>query len=49
MLYDPIGIIFPIILQFGLLSHKNCVNKYDWDTELPSNYVLLWNKLIKKT
>ena len=47
MFYDPIGLISPIILQFRLIFHKICTGKYDWDTELPSNFVTLWNELIK--
>ena len=43
MFYDPIGLIPPIILQFRLIIHKVCTCKSDWDTELPSNYVTLWN------
>ena len=48
MFYDPIGLISPIILQFRLIFHKICAGKYNWDTELPSNFVTLWNKLIKE-
>ena len=47
MFYDPIGLISLIILQFRLIFHKICTGKYDWDTELPSNFVTLWNELIK--
>ena len=39
MFYDPIGLISPIILQFKLIFHKLSTGKYDWDTELPSNFV----------
>ena len=48
MFYDPIGLISPIILQFRLIFHEICTSKYDWDTELPSNFVTLWIKLIKE-
>ena len=48
MFYDSIGFISPIILQFRLIFHKICAGKYNWDTELPSNFVTLWNKLIKE-
>ena len=48
MFYDPIGLISPIILQFRLIFLKIWTGKYDWDTELPSNFVTLWNKLIKE-
>ena len=41
MFYDAIGIISPITLQVRLLFYKICVNKYDSDTELPPNCVLL--------
>ena len=27
---------------------KICTGKYNWDTELPSNFVTLWNELIKE-
>ena len=45
--YDPIGLIYPIILQLRLIFHKICAGKYDWDTEPPSKFLPLWNKLIK--
>ena len=48
MFYDPVGLISPIILQFRLIFRKTCTGKYDWDPELPSNFVILWNKLIKE-
>ena len=48
MFYDPIGLISPIILQFRLSFYKICTGKYDWDTDVPSNFVTFWNKLFKE-
>ena len=48
MFYDPIGQISSMILQTRLIFHKICTGKCAWDTELPSNLVNLWNRLIKK-
>ena len=48
MFYDPIGLTSPIILQFRLIFDKICTGKCDWDTELPSNFVTLWNELIEE-
>ena len=31
MLYEQIGLISPIILQFRLIFYKICTGKYDWD------------------
>ena len=48
MFYDPIALISPIISQLRLIFHKFYPGKYDWDTELPLNFVTLRNKLIKE-
>ena len=48
MFYGPIGLISLIVLHFRLIFHKICTGKYDWDAELLSNFVTLWNKLIKE-
>ena len=45
MFYDP---FCPIVSQLRLIFHKICTRKYNWNTELPSNFVTLWNKLIKE-
>ena len=47
MFYDPLRWIAPIILQSKLIFHEICVAKYDWDTEVSHEYILLWNKFIK--
>ena len=48
MFYDPVGLISSIILQFRLIFYKICTGKYDWDTDIPSNFVTFWNKLFKE-
>ena len=41
MFYDPIGLISPIILEFRLFFQEICTCKYNWDTELPLNFVTI--------
>ena len=49
MIYDLIGIISPLILQFTLIFNKTCNNKDDWENELPSNHVLLSSETYQRT
>lgn len=45
-LFDPLGLIGPIIIVAKLTMQLVWVEKIDWDAELPSNILLEWKKFI---
>ena len=44
-LYDPIGVISPIVILFKLFFQKLVGLKCSWDEELPSDLIIEWCKL----
>ena len=46
MFCDPLGLIYPIVLQFRLISQSLCSQKIEWDSPLPLHYAVQWKKLL---
>ena len=40
MFYDPLGLIYPIALQFRLIFQSLCAEKGEWDSPLPLRYAV---------
>ena len=38
--YDPLGLIYPIALQFRLIFQSLCTEKGEWDSPLPLRYAV---------
>ena len=36
--YDPLGLIAPVIVKMKILFQDICVNKFTWDEELPLEF-----------
>ena len=48
-LYDPLGIISPVIITMKCLFQEVCALKeLDWDTPLPANFVQRWEKWVNE-
>ena len=48
-LYDPLGIISPVIITMKCLFQEVCALKeLDWDTSLPANFVQRWEKWVNE-
>ncbi|KAI5715262.1 hypothetical protein M8J77_013351 [Diaphorina citri] len=41
-IYDPLGLLGPLVLWVKLLIRELCILKLDWDTTPPQNIVELW-------
>ena len=40
--YDPLGLISPIVIVMKIIFQKVCLDKSDWDDELPDELKLIW-------
>lgn len=45
-MFDPLGLIAPIIMQFKIYMQKLYALKMDWDSIVPSNEIVEFNKLL---
>lgn len=43
-IFDPLGLLAPVILPAKGLLQEICRLKYSWDEELPDNIIRVWNK-----
>jgi len=43
-IFDPLGILSPVLVQFKILFQKLWLLDLGWDTELPPKIADLWNK-----
>ena len=42
LIYDPFGLIAPVIVKMKILFQDICVNKFTWDEELPLEFYIRW-------
>ena len=45
-IYDPLGLINPIVLTLKLFFQKLCLNKLDWDTPLDGDLLAEWQSIV---
>ena len=46
--YDPLGIICPLILKAKLINQELCILKTDWDDQIPSEILPRWQQWISE-
>ncbi len=46
-LFDPLGIISPVLIDAKILLQELCKLKIDWDEDLPDHVKVLWSKWIE--
>ena len=46
-LYDPLGLLNPIVVQMKTFFQMLCSGKYDWDNLITNDYLEEWNELVK--
>ena len=44
MIFDPLGLISPVIVQMKMVLQEICQIKLDWDSPLPDELVIIWRK-----
>ena len=44
MIFDPLGLISPVIVQVKMVLQEICQTKLDWDSPLPDELVIIWRK-----
>ena len=44
-IFDPSGLISPVLINFKILLQKLCVLKVNWDDPFPTNLALEWKNL----
>ena len=44
MIFDPLGLISPVIVQMKMVLQKIYQMKLDWDSPLPDELVIIWHK-----
>ena len=47
-IFDPLGLISPISIQFKMLFQIICTNKFSWDDSLPNDLLKQWINLLEK-
>ena len=46
--FDPLGLLSPITIQFKMLFQIIWTNKFNWDYSLPNNLLKQWINLLEK-
>nr|XP_039254086.1 uncharacterized protein LOC120331115 [Styela clava] len=46
-IFDPMGIVAPVILKARILMQQLCRNNYGWDDEISNSENLLWNRWLE--
>lgn len=45
--YDPLGLINPIVVTMKMFFQKLCIEKLEWDDILPDKYLKEWHDLLE--
>ena len=45
-IYDPLGLINPIVVKFKMFFQKLCYIKLDWDDKIPEDTITEWHELL---
>ena len=46
-IYDPLGLLNPIVVQMKTFFQRLCSAKYGWDDLITNDYLEEWNELVK--
>ncbi|XP_077968072.1 uncharacterized protein LOC120334576 [Styela clava] len=46
-IFDPMGIVAPVILKARILMQQLCRNNYEWDDEISNSENILWNRWLE--
>ena len=46
--FDPIGLLSPLMVEGKLFLRKLCINKYAWDSKLSNDLILEWEKYSRR-
>ena len=46
-IYDPLGLLNPIVVQMKTFFQKSCSAKYDWDDLITNDHLEEWHELVK--
>ena len=46
ILFDPLGLLCPIIIQMKVIFQKLCVDEKDWDNLAPQPIIVQWNQFL---
>ena len=47
-IFDPLGVLSPAVVNLKLLFQEICSMKLDWDSPLPENLIIKWEKTLKR-
>lgn len=47
-IYDPIGIVSPVTIQFKIMFQELCANHLNWDDRLSGELLVKWKKLLSE-
>ena len=45
--FDPLGLVNPVVVKGKILFQQSCKLKLDWDSKLPDDLITNWNKWIE--
>jgi len=45
-IFDPLGLINPLVVKFKLLFQQICARNLDWDTLIPDDLLFIWQNLL---
>ena len=48
MVFDPMGFLSPCTMEMKILFQELCLDKVDWDSNLPKHLLGTWNSLLNK-
>lgn len=48
MVFDPIGFLTPCNVEMKILFRELCLDKIDWDSNLPESFLGTWNSLLNE-
>ena len=48
MVFDPMGFLTPCTVEMKILFQERCLDKIDWDSNLPKNLLGTWNSLLNE-